>query len=244
MKKSEFKEIMGIMDEIEETVTKAVEEMEEDMNTEAITIEPYCPTWINFLNEVTGGNAEAINQLQEFAGTCLAPERVWGKALVLKGVGVGKSTFARILRKMVGSENTSSVSMVDVENMFYRANLKDKWLNISVLENPQDLECAYFKVVVTGDPVSASFKYKDPFEFSPSCKLVLHTNIPQCDNRRCISVDFLFHPSAINPNLGHELENEIYGIRYWAAKGLERLNSQGHFTECSSQGHVCPEIEV
>ncbi|VFQ43476.1 DUF5906 domain-containing protein [Desulfoluna butyratoxydans] len=230
MRNSEFKEIMGIMDEIEETMTRAMVVPEEYLVAGGVVTQPGCPTWLNFLNEVTGGNVEAITQLQEFAGTCLVPEKVWGKALVLHGTGVGKTTFIRILLELVGEENTSSVSMEDLGDHFVRAELNSKWLNISNLK-PADLESPYFKCVVTGDPMTASLKYEDPFDFCPTCKLVFQANTPQCENRRCISVAFSFHPSVVNPNLVHELENEIYEIRHWAVQGLGRLNNQGHFTE-------------
>ena len=193
-----------------------------------------CPAWMNFLNTVTGKNIEAIIQLQEFAGSCLAPERVWGTALVLQGDGLGKTTFTRILREMVGRENTSSVSMRDLECQFQRAELRDKWLNISVLESPSALDDPYFKGVVTGDPMSANVKYGDMIEFFPSCKLVYETNHSRINNRRCLSIDFNDSPTApTQTDLSHGLMEEIDAIRAWARDGLGMLIDQGCFFQGS-----------
>lgn len=189
-----------------------------------------CPAWINFLTEVTDGNAEAIARLQEFAGSCLAPQSVWGKALVLSGAGCGKSVLMKILTAMVGTENTSYLSISDFRNEYHRAGLKYKWLNVSNLERPDVFDNAYFKSVVTGDLVNASVLHGDRFHFSPSCKLVFATNVQEVENRRCLSVDFKYRPVPPTPDLFHELMKEIDAIRVWAHKGLRRLIDQGCFS--------------
>ena len=206
--------------------------------------EPDCPTWLNFLNEVTSGNAEAINQLQEFAGTCLVPEKVWNKALVLRGGGSGKSTFARILREMVGPENTSYLSMRDLECQYQRAILKNKWLNMSNIEKPSDLDTSYFKGVVTGEPLTASRKHRDSFSFSPSSKLFFMANKRTGNNRRCLNVNFFYQPVVQNTELFEELQVEIDHIRDWAKEGLERLNTQGDFTQSTTTSPDCNSIEA
>lgn len=199
---------------------------------ETIATDYNCPAWINFLNEATEGNAEAITQLQEFAGSCLAPQSVWGKALILSGEGWGKTVVMKILSEMVGTENTSCVPVSDFENEFLRAELQDKWLNVSVLEKLDDLEDAYFKSIVTGDLVSASVMHGARFHFSPSCKLVFESNTQGVKNRRCVSIDFRYRPATPTPDLFHKLMKEIDAIRAWAYEGLGLLIDQ----ECYSPG--------
>lgn len=197
------------------------------------TTEYKCPAWINFLNEVTNGNDEAVKQLQEFAGSCLAPQSCWGKALVLSGKGWGKTVFVKILREMVGTEKTSYVANSGFKNEFLRAELKDKWLNTSTLGSPDELDDAYFKCIVTGEFVTASVMHGDSFHFSPTCKLVLETSTLSVENRRCLTIDFGYRPASPARDLFHELLKEIDAIRDWAYEGLKRLIDQ----DCFSQGN-------
>ena len=189
-----------------------------------------CPKWIKFLTEATSGNSAAIHQLQEFSGSCLDPNSYWGKALVLTGQGLGKSTFLKILRQIVGSDKTSLLPPSDFRNDFSRYELKNKFVNISSLKSSRDLNSGDFKAIFAGDPITAINNYGIPISFSPNCKLAFETYAYVQGIRRCLCIHFNNQPEEPDCNLTSILMKEIDSIRMWAKKGLENLKDQGCFT--------------
>lgn len=203
--------------------------------------EKKCDRWLRYL-EQTVQTPAPIQQLQEFAGYCLTKDTKYGKALFLIGPGSdGKSLFLKILRHMSGPRNCSAVSFRDIEDQFYRSALYGKLLNISTEVGSKALESMYFKAIVTGDPISAAFKNRDPFEFLPTCKLAFAANkLPRVlDNsdgffRRVLPVSFKkqFKGREDDKSLQAKLEAEISEIFVWSLIGLHRLWQQSGFTEC------------
>ena len=95
-----------------------------------------------------------------------------GKALLLLGPGAdGKSKVISIMRALVGQKNCSAVTIAGLEDQFQRASLFRKMLNVGAELSAEATNSEFFKNVVTGDPIQASFKHKDSFEFRPYCKL-------------------------------------------------------------------------
>ena len=105
-----------------------------------------------------------------------------GKALLLLGPGAdGKSKVISIMRALVGQKNCSAVTIAGLEDQFQRASLFRKMLNVGAELSAEATNSEFFKNVVTGDPIQASFKHKDSFEFRPYCKLAYAMN----KNRAC-----------------------------------------------------------
>lgn len=180
-------------------------------------------------------------QLQEFAGYCLTPSTAFEKCLLLLGPGAdGKSTFLKILRELVGAENCAAVSFPDLEDQFQRSSLYGKLLNISTEVGAKAIESQYFKAITSGDPLNASFKHKNSFEFCPTCKLAFAANrLPRVlDNsdgyfRRLLPVQFKRQfIDDYDPDLFQKLKGELSEIFSWAIEGLHRLWEQKGFTNC------------
>ena len=199
--------------------------------------------WLSYLSE-TAQTPEVIMQLQEFFGYCMTRKTNFGKALLLFGPGSdGKSKFIAVLRRVIGPQNCSAVSMSGLEDQFQRAGLFGKSLNVAT-EMPTDaVKSEMFKAVVTGDPIQASFKHKDSFEFVPFAKFVYATNkMPRVyDNsdgyfRRLLPVhfkrQFLEDDPAMDPDLEDKLMQELDGVFAWGVIGLHRLIKQRRFTVC------------
>jgi putative DNA primase/helicase len=169
---------------------------------------------------------------------------VHAKSLFLVGPGSdGKSVMLKVLRELVGPENTSSVSFNELENQFLRASLYQKAVNFSTETQSMSLESEYFKKIAAGDPINAAFKHKDSFEFQPFCKLVFSANrLPRvADNsdgfyRRVLPIQFKRQFKEEDPDtdpwLFQKLKAELSEIFAWSLVGLHRLWEQGRFTDC------------
>jgi putative DNA primase/helicase len=199
-----------------------------------------CPRWLKFLQE-TIQTKEPIEQLQEFYGYCLTRETRYEMCLITIGDGGdGKSTAQRVLRHLVGADNCTSVSFDGLEDQFQRVSLYNKMINLSSEVGGRAMDSEYFKKIVSGDSITASFKHKDNFEFVPYAKLVFALNkmmkiIDNSDGlyRRLLPIHFKrqFLPGdpARDPHLEEKLIAEDEGIFAWALVGLERLRKRGCF---------------
>lgn len=199
--------------------------------------------WLSFLAE-TIQTPGPIAQLQEYFGYSLTRDTRFGKALLLLGPGSdGKSKVIKLLREIVGPQNCSAVPFSGLEDQFQRAALFNKMLNIGAEVTTDALQSEFFKAIVTGDSIQASFKHKDSFEFTPFCKLVYAMNkrprvLDNSDGffRRILPIQFkrqfLESDPAMDPDLEEKLMAELDGIFAWAVQGLHRLLQQKRFTVC------------
>ncbi|MBN2182762.1 MAG: hypothetical protein JW715_12700 [Sedimentisphaerales bacterium] len=189
-----------------------------------------------FINELVGGNETAAEQLQEFAGYCLLGDCRFRKALVLNGTGLGKSTYAEILRLHVaGLNRTLNLRIKDFNNKFEANRLSYALLNaisgaFDEIYNPPYLA----KMLICGDSIVAARKHKHDSVVIPFCKHILITNeiIPEHINRvtyRIITVTCLNQPTKIIPHLAVDMDPRQ--VADWAQSGLLRLLINGRFSD-------------
>lgn len=203
--------------------------------------EKRCDRWLEFLDQ-TIQTKEVIAQVQEFVGYVLTRHTKYEKCLFLYGPGAdGKSTFLKILKELVGTENCAALSFQDLEDQFLRSSLYNKMLNISTEVGSQALESQYFKSITSGEPLNASFKHKNSFTFAPYAKLAFAGNrfARVRDNsdgffRKVLPVRFKHQFLEGDPNrdtdLLEKLRQELSEIFSWAVVGLARLTQQKGFT--------------
>ncbi len=156
------------------------------------------------------------------------------------------STYLMLLRHMLGEANVSAISLhklVDRER-FDVAELYGKLANIfndlgSGLLRSTDI----FKLVTTGDPLTAEKKYKDPFTFIPFARMVFSANqFPRSYDKSEAFVDRLifvpfpnrFRGAANQVHKYHEVLVKTPGVLESmlnrAVQGLQRLSAQRKFT--------------
>lgn len=204
---------------------------------------PDCPKWKQALTQWIG-DPLAVREAQKFAGYCLTRETRYEKMLILYGPGGdGKSTFMNILRELVGQDNCSHIPMGRLEDQFYLSRLVDKLINMSTEIESKAMQSQEIKAIVSGDPISASFKNQTPFDFVPFCKLVYSTNrLPKMlDNsdgwfRKIMIIKFegqFVKSGTADIFLKDELIKELPGIFAWALAGLDLLRKEG-FKESQS----------
>jgi putative DNA primase/helicase len=192
-----------------------------------------CARWRAFLNEATGGDAEFVRFLQQWAGYSLTG-RTDEHALLLihGGGGEGKSTFIKALTDILGDYAT--IAAMDT----FTASRSDKHpADLAMLRGAR-LVCASeteegrawaearIKSITGGDPVTARFMRQDFFTFLPQFKLTivgnhrpaLH-NVDEAMRRRLNLVPFTRKPKNPDPLLGDKLKAEAPGILRWAIEG-------------------------
>lgn len=201
-----------------------------------------CKLWEKTLNEIFLGKEWKINMLQEYMGYCLTSDNFYQKALLNYGQGAnGKSLIIKILEKILGRENISSVPISHLDKRHYLAELFGKLVNLSIeSESNIEINDANFKAIVSGDLLTVDEKYGKPFSFYPFCKLIFAMNtLPYVSDKTSafyrrvliLSYEKEFSQKEQNKKLYYELLEEIDGIFLWMLEGLKRLNKNGLFTE-------------
>lgn len=209
--------------------------------------------WDEYVNEwAEDGKADA---LQEYVGYCLHVGALpIHRALLLVGAGAnGKGTFLRVVRALLGEENTSSIELQTLANErdavadFYGslANIDDD-LSARKLGQGRGM----FKKLVGGDRVRARRLYQSGFEFQATGKHLYAANeVPNVDVsdddeafwRRWLLVEFPNHypPTERDTELTDKLTDNdtLSGVLNWAIEGRRRLLEQGYFTNEYRYGH-------
>lgn len=201
-----------------------------------------CDLWLKTLKEIFIEDETKIQTLQEYFGLCLTSDTRYQKSLFLIGEGSnGKSKLLDILISMLGRDNCEAIRLENFNNRNHLACLFGKLVNISSECNTKSIiEDAMFKMIVSGDPITAERKYEHPFNFRPFCKLIFAVNnMPRVDDktyayfRRLLMLRFerkFIEGVDDNKNLFYELLVELDGIFMWALQGLISLRNRGYFT--------------
>ena len=120
--------------------------------------------------------------MMEFVGYCFArtyePFQLF---VILRGSGSdGKSSFLRYLSKMIGEQNSSSLSLSDItgkDARFATSQLYQKSLNYFADISSNFVEqTEAVKSLTGGDKIKAEFKNQDPFMFENHAKLIFSAN--------------------------------------------------------------------
>ena len=207
-----------------------------------------CPTFDAYL--ATTFDADVPPLIEEILGWCLVPDTRFETAVMLTGEGRnGKSVFLDLVSALLGDTNVSNVALQDLEeNRFRVAELYGKLANtFADLDTRALLSSSMFKLLTTGDRLTAERKFAQPFMFRSYAKLLFSANkIPSSRDRtyafyrRWVIIPFTrtFDGMGSNPQpdtgLRGKLQGELPGIFNRALRGLERLAINERFTEPKS----------
>lgn len=200
--------------------------------------EAKCPKFLKFLEEILPNEIER-GRLQEHVGYTLYPRNIFEIAVLLIGPeDSGKSTFLRVLTRLLGEENTSNIPLQDlIMDKFALAQLYGKYAVIYADIPRITLQSSgLIKAIITGDRQSGQHKYHDRFDFTPRAKLWFSANLPpptrDTSNPFFKRWDIFEFPNQFklgNPNRNDFLIDEITtpeelsGILNWALEGLQRV---------------------
>lgn len=203
------------------------------------------PIFNKYLNDITCGDVEIQNVLQEITGYCLCNSTAAEKAFFFVGSGCnGKSVYAKILQMLSGDGNFSNTSLSAIGGNFGLAQLSSSNVNISAENNSAKVNSEVFKAIVSGDTVEVNRKYKDAISVKIHTKLVLLFNsLPDCDDltygyfRKILIIPFnqRIQKEDIDVSLIDKLKEELPGIFHWAIQGLKRLQKNNYkFSDCEA----------
>ena len=135
-----------------------------------------CPIINTFLRDIF--HEDDIPFIKEFFALCLTPIMKYQKALLLHGGGNnGKTTFLNFMTLFIGKSNRSSISLVELANDFYMAQLEDMLINIVSDIDSTKMKIRPFKLYVGDEAVlTVNRKFKDPYKIKPTAKLIYSCN--------------------------------------------------------------------
>ena len=199
-----------------------------------------------FLDRITQNNKQLRMLIEEMIGYCLYRTARYQKCFVLSGGGSnGKSTLLDVIIEFLGTNNTSALSLKNLQDKFKVAQIKDKLANINDdVSNERIVDTELFKKLVVGGEFEAEQKNKNPFKMRNFGTIILSANeIPKSsDKTEGYFRRFIFIPLKArfgadlpdyDPNILDKLitENAKSYLLNLAIAGLKRLKANGRFTE-------------
>jgi P4 family phage/plasmid primase-like protien len=193
-----------------------------------------CPKWLAFLERTLGDDLTKADVLQEYSGYCLDQHQNLETLLFLLGRGAnGKSVFANTIQRVLGYDNCENLSLDDLKNKNYLAELLGKLVNIATeSQSKAEVYESTLKRLASGEPIKVDRKFKHPFTFVSNCKhIYCLNNLPRVTDktdaffRRIVPIPFNHQVRREDQILRYdkELASEAPGILNWMISGLLRL---------------------
>lgn len=140
-------------------------------------------TWLAFPEQISCGDADVADFLQQFAGMAVIGKVYEERLIIAIGSGGnGKSTFFNAIQDVLGDyagtiRSELLIASNDSGKKFEFARLRGKrFLIAEELEEGRQLDTAAVKHLCSTGDINAQFKGKDIFTFKPSHSTVLCTN--------------------------------------------------------------------
>lgn len=121
---------------------------------------------------------EDVMMILKYMAYCMTTDYGLKCFMVLVGQSnTGKSVLIRFFENLIGSQNTSSLSMHDLNMRFYPSQLYNKLLNSCADNKTLPLNSIEnLKKITGGDQIMHEKKGKEPFFFTPFAKLLFSFN--------------------------------------------------------------------
>lgn len=214
--------------------------------------------WLRFLDEVWDDDDESKATLQEWAGYQLTPDTSQQKILWVPGPKrAGKGTIGRVLRRLVGAENTVGLILKALGTNFGLQPLIDcpvAMISDARMSDAQDGSVVVERLLtISGeDQLTIDRKYKNAWTGTLPTRLTIMSNeTPQLTDVSGALASRLLILRMVNSFYGredtglfNELIGEIPGILRWALDGRDRLHERGHFIQPASGQILVDEIEA
>jgi len=200
-----------------------------------------CPRWRQFMEEVTGGDADLVRFLQQWAGYCLTGDTREEALLFIHGPGGnGKGKFKTTLEEILGEycqpaametftagggdKHPTDLAMLRGARMVCASETEEgrAWAEVRI------------KQLTGNDTIAARFMRQDFFQYRPTFKLTIignHKpvlrNVDDAARRRFNIVPFDFKPAHPDPALEAKLRAEYPAILRWMIEGCLDWQANG-----------------
>lgn len=207
--------------------------------------------WINFLVDVTGGNEDLFELLQQWAGYCLMQHNQDEQRFMIcfgEG-GTGKSVFVDVLTHLLGRENVAAIPLEKFDDPHYVVQTYGKMLNVTD-ESESQLEDAvesHVKHYTGGTVYTFKRLYQEPFTAYPTAKLMIVTNhLPAFKDtsdgvwRRLLIAPFdqvIPEDKRVRGLSRKIIETEMPGVLKWALEGARKVEKYGFIVP-----EICKDI--
>jgi P4 family phage/plasmid primase-like protien len=217
-----------------------------------------CPRFVEFLREIFAGDKDGVDKalvVMEMIGYSLLTSCRFEKFILLIGGGAnGKTVLLKVLEWLVGTAMVCAVQPSQFDNVFQRAHLHGKLVNIvTEIAEGAEIADAALKAIVTGELTTAEHKHRDPFNFHPCTTCWFSTNhLPHTRDfsdamfRRAIVIRFnnRFDGTNCDPNLIDKLIVELPGVLTLALGALRGVILRGTFTDVESSRAAKQEWQI
>ena len=134
----------------------------------------------NVLDQWCCNDKQIRSCLEELIGYCFLRENNLQKAFFLIGEKAnGKSTFIKMLQSLLGGDNYATFDLNDIGDRFNKASLLGKLANFGddiASDEIGKKQVSVIKSITSGGMISAEFKGKDTFSFTPYCTPIFGAN--------------------------------------------------------------------
>jgi putative DNA primase/helicase len=213
--------------------------------------------WLDFLGQLWPDDSCAIQALQEWFGYCLLPDTSQQKILMIVGPKrSGKGTVARVLRGLVGMDNTAGPTLASLGANFGLWPLLDKTLAIISDARLSGRSAAAVIVErllsISGeDAQTVDRKNMRPVTTKLSVRFAILTNeLPKLNDpsgalvgRMVLLRQTKSWYGKEDPHLTERLLRELPGILLWSCEGWRRLRDRGHFEQPESGLKLVRQLE-
>lgn len=222
-----------------------------------------CPKIKEFLSQILPSEKDQ-QIVQEMLGFCLLREYRYEKAFMLYGGHGrnGKSKLLELIKRFMGIDNISGVSLEDIEkDDFAISNLHNKLVNISGdISNEAIKNTGKFKSLVGRDTISANRKFKNRIDFVNYAKIIFAANeLPPVYTMsrafwlRWVFIEFPYQflpekeissdddkARLQDPDIIDKIttQEEIDGLLNYAIVGLDRLMKNKDFSTTSTAKEI------
>lgn len=192
-----------------------------------------CPTWFQFLDDVTQGDAGYIRFIQQWAGYCLTGDTSeQALCFAFGGGGNGKGVLIHVLAGILNdyalnaAMETFTAAKHDRHPTEIAALRGARLVTASETEQGRQWAESRIKQLTGGDVMRARYMRQDEFEFMPVLKLLIIGNnkpglssVDDAARRRFNLLPFLFKPAVPDPRLEEKLKAEWPAILRWMIVG-------------------------
>lgn len=202
--------------------------------------------WLNFLDTVTGGNADLKGYLKRVAGYCLTGSVSEKCFFFCYGGGDnGKTVFIEVLHALTGNYSIALSTETLIKKRYGNGGIPNdvarlhgpRLATVSETQKGEEWNDALIKDLTGGDVITARFLRQEYFDFRPQCKLMIRGNSKPdvTDNsagmwKRIQLIPFEVQIAGVKQDkeLREKIvRRELSGVLQWAVEGCLEWQNKG-----------------